>query len=109
MATTGQDFTVYQGEDLDVTFTITGTDITGWATGAYFRYRPTTTLVLSKTSGASEITYTTPASGIGKVILTDTDTDTLAAGLYDWSLWRTDNGSERCLLTGTMTVLDSSR
>jgi hypothetical protein len=103
MTVTGQNFTCYRGQDLVITNTITGQNITGWTLAATFRNR---------TSGVSltvDGTVTNGAGGVCTVTLTDEQTGAFATGQYDWSLWRTDAGSENPLSVGTMTVVSTSR
>lgn len=85
-------------------------NVTGYAIGFYLRkILEGDPLVFSKTTGASTITITgsynaDPDTNTQRinVLITDDDTDNLQPGQYQYSLWRTDSGSETVLAYGTV-------
>lgn len=76
--------------------------VAGWAVRFRLRSRAGVVLV-EKTLGAG-ITCTNGTTGVWEVAILDTDTDDLAEGIYDWSFWRTDDGSENPKAYGTCEV-----
>ena len=99
---------LFVGEDKSLMFTIVTAagatqDITGWTLSWMLKANLTdldASASLTKTT-SSGITLTTPTSGICTVSIADTDTDSLAAGLYYHELKRTTAGSETILSYGT--------
>jgi hypothetical protein len=92
--------------------------VAGWVMAFYIRNRRGN-LVLTKTTG-SGITCTSGVTGIWAVAFAEEDstfdesnepTETINgnAGLYNWSLWRTDDGSETPLAVGTCDVFRTSK
>lgn len=109
MTETGQDFTLYQSEDIDVTVTLTGVTLVGTETvEATFRDKATGQVVLT-VSG----TVTAPATVT--VPLTKAQTAALrgeqstSKPTHDWSLWRTDDEANTPYSIGIVTVVDTSR
>jgi len=103
-----QDFTtddaVFTGEDQTLQFTVydetTGAakDITGWTVQFKMAATQTGTAVLTKSA-----TLTTPASGICQVALTAADL-VAAAGVYFYTLTRTDVNNVQVLAYGQMVI-----
>lgn len=86
-------------------------DVSGWDLGFYLRRRGA--LLLTKTSGAG-VECTDGDAGVWEVTLDEedsTDEDGIDGrpGLYDWALWRTDDGSENPLAYGTCQVYRTAR
>lgn len=104
MTVTDQTLTIYRGQDLVITETVTGVDITGWTLELTLRNRQTSTIDLTVAG-----VITNAGSGVATFTLTDTQTGTLTPGRYDFSIWRTNDGSENPLTTGTATVVRTSR
>jgi hypothetical protein len=110
MVSTGQNFTVYVGEELDIPVTLTDVTLTGSETiVAYLRRTLTNTV-------EGQITATITDNGPPAVVtisLTDDDTDALTANggrvSHTFALWRTDDGSEKPYATGEVTVVDTAR
>lgn len=103
MTVTGENFTIYRGQDLVITCDVDA-DITGWTLEATFRSRETDEIALTVAG-----VITSAATGVFTVTLTDTQTGALPTGLYSWSAWRTNDGSENPLTTGVVTVTSTSR
>ena len=99
MASQSQNIEFYQGENATIQVTVAGEDITGWTLKAVVGS-------ITKTSGAG-ITITDGVNGVFEIVLSDTDTDGLAAGTYDWAAKRIDEGSESVLSIGICSVLKS--
>lgn len=112
----------FQGEDRDLEFTVV--DAAGAAVNCVtfqllwklYDSQSSGVVRLSKASGGGGITTFGVAStsdGI-RVAIADTDTitgagaETIAAAIYWYELWRTDEGSERLLASGDA-VLQASR
>lgn len=95
----------YRGEAVELDFTPPNpTDITDWTLAA----------TVVKTAGAvvslsAVPTITTAAAGAFKVLFSGTDTKGLAAGSYEWDVWRTDAGSEKRLAGGRWYVYEPDR
>jgi hypothetical protein len=95
---------VYRGSDVTLNFTESPVvDITGWTMS--FRLKqsqadPTTLLTVNAS-------ITSAPAGTFSVALTAAQTLTLAAGTYQWDVWRTDTGSANALATGTLIVTGS--
>lgn len=87
---------VFAGEDVVITFTITSTDITGWALSFVAG-------AVTKTVG-SGITITDGANGVCTVDLAAADTTALGAGDTSFKLRRTDSGSNTVLSFGTLRI-----
>lgn len=91
--------TLYRGEDVTIPWDV-DEDITGW----------TLALVINDTvQDASPLltisaSITSAADGYCDTALTDTQTETLAVGVYYSELARTNEGAEAVLSTGTITV-----
>lgn len=116
MTATGQDFTLYRGEDKVVEVTIAGSgSIASWTFEASFR-RSNRELdaispIVTKDSD-SGITIESAEDRVVHITLTDDDTllffDGLKERRYPWDLKRTNTGSESVLATGEVTVLNPS-
>lgn len=107
MTTNGQNIVIFQGEDIDITVTLTGVTLTGDETiKATFR-----------DLGRNRVMYIVTATKTPPSTLTiSLDSATTAAmrateggPLHDWSVWREDEGSRTPYLTGTVTVVDTAR
>lgn len=98
------DITLWRGEAISIVATITSTNITGWAISCIVRpkVREANEAFITKSVG-SGIALTTPASGILTITLSATDTD-LEPGSYDYTIARTDSGSEVVLTWGSFIV-----
>ena len=115
-----QNFECYQGEDLTIEVTVyagdkgadayTAQNITGYALRA--RFAPIGTMRyksdIDKTTADSEITITDGANGVCEIALAEADTEDMAPGKWEWSLWRIDSGSRKPLSVGIVTVLESA-
>ena len=98
-----QNFSVPKNADIDVGFTITGVNITGYGLAFYSIHTDGTRI--TKTSALAQITLDTPASGIGTIILLPADL--ALVGEYKFALRRIDSGSKDALSEGVMTVRDT--
>lgn len=87
---------IFPGEDVTITFTVTGVDVTGWAMSFAVG-------TVTKTVG-SGVTLTDPTNGVLTVTLAAADTTTLGAGDKDFKLRRTDSGSNAVVAHGTLRV-----
>lgn len=112
MTETGQDFTVYRGEDKTVEVIIAGSgSIDGWTLKASFRKSnrevDAVPPLIEKTSGDG-ITITDPVARTVEIALTSTDTAMFFDGIeerkYPWDLWRTNANSKSPGATGIVTV-----
>lgn len=110
-----QGFTWAIGQTKVVRFTLSAVpsgSVAGWTLA--FDVRKTGLLQpIGKTTG-SGIVCTDPTNGVWTVTLPNEDTtDALKlnsrAGLYDFSLWRTDNNSETPLALGTFNLYRTAR
>lgn len=113
----------YIGEDKTIAFEIYDStealieNVTGWAMGCYFyKIGADDPLVLTRTTGASTITITgsynsDPATNTQRtnVLVVDTDTDNFQPGKYAYWLWRTDDGNETVLASGTVYLLHAPK
>lgn len=108
MTTDGQNLTLFQGEDIDITVTLTGVTLTGAETiRATFRDRGQGNAIMTAVSA----TITPPSS-----LVISLDSATTAAmratdsgPRHDWAVWRENEGSRTPYLTGTVTVVDTAR
>lgn len=95
---------IWQGENVTLPYTLLDggdpIDLTGW-TISWRVWRKGNDNILTKS-----VTLVTPASGEVSVTLSATDT-ALAAGEYPFEMRRTDSGSVKPLIVGTLTVRDS--
>lgn len=103
MAVEGVLIPVYRGETVSITETVTSQDITGWSISFIVRAKgqPVTSLINKTVS--SGITLSDPTNGICTIALSSTDTD-ITEGRYDFSIARTDSGSEAVLTIGDFEV-----
>jgi hypothetical protein len=105
-----QQFRLAVGQGVKLVFTLDqlpASSVSGWAVRFRVR-RPGGAPLVEKTLGAG-VVCTNGTTGVWEVTVLDTDTtdsDKLAGrgGLYDWALWRTDDGSETPLAYGTCEV-----
>lgn len=101
------DISWYKGEDVIVRVTMTpfGTNITGWTLAFTVRqnYGDTAT-VISKTSGAGQITITDALNGIFDVTVAAADTSGLVPRAYVFDASRTDSGAASVLSVGQFTL-----
>lgn len=110
MVSTGQDHTLYRGEDVDITVTLTGVTLSGSETiKAFWRKRETNELELEKTGAV-----TAPATVTFE--LTDTDTEAVSvssrggsSSSHVFSVERTDEGAETPYALGSVTVRNTAR
>ena len=98
MATTPA-LSIYRGEDVTIPWDV-DEDITGWAISLDINQTlqdatPTLTVAGSITDAAL---------GYCEVFLTDTQTETLAVGVWYYELSRTNAGAEAVLAQGRLTV-----
>lgn len=100
----------FTNEDRRFVFTIdigdgtTPEDLSGWAMSWVVKRRVAdgdASAIITKSTGAGGIVLTSPASGVCTVTVQDTDTASLAPGLYHHELKRTDDGFESPLSFGT--------
>jgi len=100
-----------KGERLNLLFSPEGAavDITGWALSFFVGRRAglervsTPAVTLSIATGG--IIVTNAAAGLFAVTLDGaTVKTTLGPGRWQWSLWRTDAGSEECLARGELPI-----
>ena len=90
----------FPGDDVSIRFTLTPpTDITGWSLTFTVRNKPGGTTQFTKTVG-SGIALTDTGRGIFTVTINSADTSSLASGDYEWSVKRTDAGSNVVLSHG---------
>lgn len=95
-----QAVTIYRGEPVQLNFALdTPADISGW-TLAF-------TLARAK-NGATKLLTQTPEIvdvevGSFKVLIGSEDTD-LEPESYWWDVWRTDEGNERLIAIGSLTI-----
>lgn len=111
--TSDDDF--FLGEDKTLSFTVyqsdgsTAQNITGWALSWMLKKDARDAdadAKVTKTTG-SGITITSGAAGTLTVTIDDTDTASLAAGVYQHELKRTDDGFETVLTFGTCVLRQS--
>lgn len=108
MTTSEQNLTLFQGEDVDISVTLTDVTLTGTEViKATFRDRGQNNKVMTVVS--AEIT---PPSSL--VISLDSATTaamraTDSGPRHDWAVWREDDGSRTPYLTGDVTVVDTAR
>lgn len=108
MATGAQDFSIYAGEAVTITVTLTGSgSITGWTLVCKISNPPYVAALVTRTIG-SGVTITDAANRIITITLTSAQTTLLGAGAYKWSLARTDSGSETVLTVGSITINPSA-
>ena len=113
LSTLGGDGRFMVGEDKDITMEVldrtTGlpVDVSGWTTSLVLTAEIASAALLTK-AGSVTGSYngTSRASNTQRLLfaLTDTETTTLTAGSYKWSIKRTDAGSERILGWGTCQI-----
>ena len=114
MTAEGQDIDrLFQGEDIDITVTLTGVTLDGSESlEATFRDKASGAVVLTVTT-ADGITITAPATVT--IALTSAQTGALRGSTatskptHDWSLWRVDDSANEPYSIGTVTVVDTSR
>lgn len=110
MTVENDQFTVWRGEDLDITVTLTGVTLAGDETiQAFWRKRETNELELTKT-GAVTVPDTVTFE------LTDTDTELVSVSArgsssssHSFSVERTDSGAETVYAVGSVTVRNTAR
>ena len=101
MTMTGQDFTVYQGMDREIAFTMSGVDQATDIVAATWKGG---TITKTLDSGLTAI----DDDGVVKIVLTllQADTETLPAYIYTHQLTATDVTTKRDMTaTGIMTVM----
>lgn len=106
--TNEQNIVVYQGEDIDITVTLTGVTLTGdEVIKATFRDRGQNnkimTIVTAEIVAPSTLTISLDSATTAAMRATE------GGPLHDWSVWREDEGSRTPYLTGTVTVVDTAR
>lgn len=112
MAIEAQDFTIYQGDERLIGFTIyqedniTALDITAATFLWVVAKRLTDTPVISKTSGAG-ISFNVAANGTLLVQIVKADTDKLQSD-YQHELIMTLGGEVKTVSTGTVTIKPSA-
>lgn len=95
--------TVYRGEDAQLNFTMNPVeDITGW------EITFTIEGVLYEKLVTQAATVDNGPAGQFSVALTPTQTD-LRVGIYEYDVWRTDEGAERVIAIGNFVVVDTAR
>lgn len=106
----------FVGEDRVLVFTVVDDagvaitdDIAAWTFLFHVKRRPRDlAAVVEKATGGLGVVVDNTAK-TATVTIADTDTDALAAGLYHWALWRTNEGSEAALAVGTLELRDTAR
>ncbi len=98
VAKENQNFELYAGEDVVVTDTVAGEDITGWALRAVFGAN-----IIKDNNSIGGITITDPTNGVFEIALSDDDTS-LPEAAYIWGVKRDDPGSETVLSVGVLNV-----
>jgi len=96
----------------DSTWRVTVTDsagaaqtMTGWALEFVLRKHQSDgkgQKVFSTTTAT--LSNGTDTDDVASFPIADTDTDNLAPGTYDWSVWRVDSGNETVLAYGTVAL-----
>jgi len=89
---------------------VTDPIITGWTLA--FVVRPVSAdlddpATISRTTTNGGITVISATLGTFTCTLTKTQTLSLATGLYDWEIWRTDGGAEARLAKGKLEITRS--
>ncbi len=99
--TVQQDLSMYQGEDVTITFppASPGGPISGWTLAFAVKSAPGGTVQFTKTP-----TITDGPNGIITVAIASADTASLAAGVYWYELRRTDPGAVTELTVGNLTL-----
>lgn len=102
----------FRGEDRTFRHTIYSTDtgttpqpITGFAFSWVLRASKTGPILFTKTVGAG-ITITDGPNGQLEVKVDDVDSEPLSAGLYHYTLWRTDDTTEQVASFGSAVLKD---
>lgn len=112
MASDGQNWTAYHGDDL--TIVLTGednTNPTAYAMSAYFNQGP---LAVGGTATLTVSTPTITVAGSGPYTITiplsraQTGTTLASYDRWDFELRRTDSGSNKHLAAGRLTLLDGT-
>lgn len=106
--TNGQNIVIFQGEDIDITVTLTGVTLTGdEVIKATFRDRGLNnkimTIVTAEIVAPSTLTISLDSATTAAMRATE------GGPLHDWSVWREDEGSRTPYVTGTVTVVDTAR
>ena len=96
-----QNVEFFAGEDIVITVTVTGVDITGYTLiGDIRKNRLHRNPALMTAAGS----ITDAANGVFTLTFADTASDDLPPGVYYWAAKRTDTGSETVLTVGTLTI-----
>ena len=108
MTTTGQDVTMWSGDDITIVVTVTtnGTsavDITAY-TVSYVLQTDAFTANVTKATGGSGITITDAINGEFTVTLADTDTSGLSGRCYHEAQVTDGSGNKYTVMTGTVTI-----
>lgn len=82
----------FVGEDIDLVFTVTSTDVTGW------------TVECAVGSVSASVALTDAANGVITASLVSANTTSLGAGVHSYKLRRTDAGDNTVLAYGTLTL-----
>src|SRR3989304_5078912 len=105
-----------KGEDKTLVFDVVDSagaaqTMTGWALEFVLRRSAASaTAVLTKTTGAAQITISNGDATDDRATVTITDDDTvdLVAGTYEYALRRTDSGNEQGRAFGTLELLQGA-
>lgn len=109
MTTSEQNIVIYQGEDIDITVTLTGVTLAGTETiKATFRDRGRSDAIMYIVDAAITVPSTLTIS-LGSATTAAMRRTDGGGPLHDWSVWREDEGSRTPYLTGTVTVVDTAR
>ena len=108
-ATVAADFTMYSGDSKNLQFTITDNDdtpvdLTGATSSWILAASADGSALVTKTSGAGEITYSGGSTNIATVAVDPADTASLA-GRYYHELQITDTGGDVSTNAGTAIIL----
>lgn len=95
MASTGQNFTLYEGEDKNLAFTVTGIDVTTATAIVWVAHSPGGAFV-TKTLADAEIAQT--SSTVATVTILPADFDGIPEGDYNHQLWITNSSSKASLV-----------
>jgi hypothetical protein len=106
MALVEQNVDVYRGEQVMLNFTMSPVvDISGWALAfSLAKKRNSATKIIA----AQAMTIVSGIAGTYRTPLTEEQSD-LAPAIYEWDVWRTDEGFEQLVAIGTMPILAAVR
>lgn len=101
-----------KGTDVSLTFTpVTVVSISGWTLQMNIKVLLTdaSNRLTLDNAGNGGISITNASNGVFAVAITAAQTVALGVGSFVWDIWRTDNGANDLLASGTLIITGSVR